>query len=163
MCPLVTKEEIFLCIQDELQQTPPCLSTVKQLLKQFVTGLCRFVPSRNDVHDQIHAELMVDTLSVEDASKVVDRLTYWIKTFQAPVHDSTIDSMRRRLSQSHDYRTGFVEFLREYYDHVEMCYREVWEARQRVAHGESAVPPKHRPIVEGTNGVPNKIKTGKGN
>lgn len=155
-----SKEFAFVRIRDELHQTPPSLFTVKQMLTQFVAGLCRFVPSRIDAHDQIHAELTVDELTVEDASRVVERLSHWIKQFQAPVHDSAVDSMQHRLSEAPDYRSGFVEFLREYYDHTEMCYKEVCEARQRVARGESAVPPERRPVVEGTNGVPSKMKTG---
>ena len=41
-----------------------------------------------------------------------------------------------------------------------MVYKETWEARKRLANGESAVPPEHRISNSGKNGVPDKMKTG---
>ena len=52
------------------------------------------------------------------------------------------------------------QFLEEYYNHTEMVYKEVWEARKRISNNESAVPPEHRPVVKGKNGVPEQMKSG---
>ena len=40
-----------------------------------------------------------------------------------------------------------------------MVYKETWEARKRIANGESAVPPEQR-IVSGKNGIPDNMKSG---
>ena len=60
-----------------------------------------------------------------------------------------------------NYTDFIITFLQDYYIHIEKVYKEVWEARKRLIHGENIVPPEHRPVVKGKNGVPFDMKTGK--
>lgn len=176
------KARLFAQLRRELQPPSgesPCLDATRELLKQFADGLHRFVPGRADLCAEMARDFDLGREGgvVEAAPRVAAKLLEWIRRLQAPVHDTVTDAMeealgeaaQRRSRQSAEalaggerdaYAEGFVVFLEAFYDHTEMCYREVWEARERMARGESALPPRHRPKVEGNNGVPSHLRTG---
>ena len=92
---------------------------------------------------------------------IIYGLISWIEKFQCPVDDVITKRWRSDFQNTQDYLSFIVSFLEEYYDHSEKVYRQVWEARKRFVSGESVIPPEHRPKVEGKNGVPFNMKTGR--
>ena len=82
-----------------------------------------------------------------------------IEQFQAPIHDSVTKGWRDDYRNAKNYAEFISVFLDKYYSHTEMVYKETWEARKRIANGESAVPPEQR-IVSGKNGIPDNMKSG---
>ena len=66
--------------------------------------------------------------------------------------------MLRELNENYG-NDAIIKFLKEYYDHTEKVYKNLWEARQRLVNGENVVPPEYRP--QGENGVPKNMRTGK--
>ena len=176
------KARLFAQLRRELLPGPgaaPCLDTTRELLGQFARGLSRFVPGRADLCAEIARDFdLGEGQGIEAAPRLADKLLGWIRRFQAPVHDAATDAVeealaaaaRRRGQQTPEalaggepdaYAEGFLAFLEAFYDHTEACYLEVWEARQRVARGESAVPPEHRRRVEGSQGVPARLRSGR--
>lgn len=159
---LSAKEELFRQVREELSAEPRGTVVTRDLLREFVRGLCRFVPSRGDLHAAISRDLVVEgDLTSERAFTIMRGLARWVKHFQAPVHDEKVDAMLARVEREGGTVHGICAFLEEYYDHVELCYRETWEARARLANGESAVPPERRVVVKGENGVPTTIRSGR--
>ena len=67
----------------------------------------------------------------------------------------------KNLKACTNYNEFIVKFLREYYEHAEKMYNELWEARKRLLNNENIVPPEHRPVVKGKNGIPDVMKSGR--
>lgn len=108
---------------------------VAKLIKEIVDALCCLVPSRTDIHEKIRNETLL-TPTPDNEPLIRESITKWVETFQSPVHDR----VTRGWSS-----LGTVDFLRAVYAHLEVVHREVWEARKRIADGESPIPPEHRP------------------
>lgn len=125
------------------------LAHVRVLLAEIVDALCGMVPGR--IGSRIRAEC-----SGEPTWELQQKLVEWIERLQAPVHDATT----RRWKQ--DGPVQLSTFLRRYYAHLQVVSREAWEARQRIANGESAVPPEHRPAPGSSDAseVPNVMRSG---
>ena len=140
-------------IKLDLEQTPPDTKLIYELVEQLVDGLCKFVPSKKHIHEQIKK----DILSFDTIPSIIHGLIDWIEKFQAPVHDNITKKWRRDFSRSENYIEFIIVFIQEYFLHVEKMYKEVWDARKRLVNGESVVPPEHRPLFTGKNGIPDKI------
>lgn len=172
----VARAALFRKLRHELTQQPPILVTTIQLVTLFRAGLKKFVPSRLDLHDQIDDDLdLAVDVGVDEAPRVATNLIKWIRQFQAPADDEFTNALESRLrdaalrrpqqsevqiaSGEDVYAVAFCTFLEEFYTHSEMVYNNVWEARARVARGESAIAPEHRP--QGHNGIPKTLRSGR--
>lgn len=174
----VARAALFRKLRHELTQQPPILVTVIQLVTLFRAGLKKFVPSRLDLHSQIDDDLdLAVDVGVDEAPRVATNLLKWIRQFQAPADDEFTNALESRLrdaalrrtqqseaqiasGESQDvYAVAFCKFLQEFYSHSEMVYSNVWEARTRIARGESAIAPEHRP--HGHNGIPKTLRSGR--
>ena len=157
------KHTLFHQIETEITAQPVQLCTIKKLIEHIADGLCMFVPSKEAIHKRIRDDINPGVVDAQTPHLLVERLIFWIKQFQSPVHDTTVDNMMSRLRSynGENYANGLVTFLREYCEHIEQCYKETWEARKRLVRGESVVPPEHRLVVKGENCVPTNMKTGR--
>ena len=118
-------------------------------MEKIIEALCRFVPSRTDIHQKIRSDLSGE-LSWDTQRKLVE----WAEKFQAPVHDRKTREWKKTFPQP-----DIELFLNEYGAHLEIIFREVWEAREKLNRGDNIfVSPDH--VVEGTNGVPTNMRTG---
>ena len=151
------RRTFFRALRCDLAAEPPKMNSAETLVKAFVEGLCRFVPSREDLQKEIRQDFSVD-VSLDNGPIIAEALLKWISKFQAPVHDSRVEAMRQALRQGESV-DDYVDFLEAFYDHSSLCYEEVEAAKQRVRAGESPVPPQHR--TQGTNGVPDHIRSGR--
>ena len=91
---------------------------------------------------------------------IVNGLITWIEKFQSPIDDKLTKTWRENYQTCTDYADFLKSFFSEYYDHIEKVHKEIWEARKRLVNGESVVPPEHRQVVSGSNGVPHVMKSG---
>ena len=174
----VARAALFRKLRHELTQQPPILVTVIELVTLFRAGLKKFVPSRLDLHGQIDDDLdLAVDVGVDEAPRVSTNLLKWIRKFQAPADDEFTNALESRLrdaalqrAQQNEaqiasgekqdvYATAFCKFLEEFYTHSEIVYKNAWEARARIARGESAIAPEHRP--QGHNGIPKTLRSGR--
>ena len=156
-----TRKALFDIIKRDLVQDPPQTDYIKTIINELIEALCKFVPSKKQIHVQIKKEIYKEDINVETMPVIIYGLISWIEKFQCPVDDVITKRWRSDFQNTQDYLSFIVSFLEEYYDHSEKVYRQVWEARKRFVSGESVIPPEHRPKVEGKNGVPFNMKTGR--
>lgn len=117
------------------------------ILEEIYENLCQFVPSRTDIHEKMRADLFTpDGVTWETQT----RLVAWVEKFQAPIHDRKTAEWRRTLPSE-----NIEQFLKDYYDHLEIVYKEVQDAKQRIARGENIF----RPPVTGK--LPDRMRTGR--
>ena len=154
------QKAFFHKIKEDLSKEPPDVEHITVIIQELVTGLCKFVPNKTEIHEFIKGDILVKKVDVETMPRIIDRLIHWIEQFQAPVYDSVTKRWRDNYKKTKNYAEFISGFLEEYYSHIEITYKETWEARKRIANGENAIPPEHRRIVSGKNGVPDNIKTG---
>ena len=152
------KKAFFDLLKEDLDQDPPKTERIQVLLQEIVDGLCKFVPSKKEIHKKIKQDILCDEISPDTMSQIIMNLINWIEKFQSMYDDRITNEWRSRFKQATDYSQFIIDFLQEYYIHVEKVYKEVWEARQRLINGENIIPPEHR--VQGKNGVPFHMKTG---
>jgi len=155
------REAFFESIRQDLLQEPPRTAHISKLIAELVDGLCKFVPSKAQLHAKIKEDILPETVDIEAMPRIVLGLINWIERFQAPVYDTVTNKWRDELQAATRPVDFVVKFLGEYYDHIEKTYKEVWGARKRLVNNESVIPPEHRPVVTGRNGIPDVIKTGK--
>ena len=155
------KKEFFDIIKEDLKQTPPNTDHIKIVINELIDALCKFIPSKTEIHKTIKNEIYQEDVSFETMPYIINGLISWIEKFQCPADDVITKKWRKDFKTTQDHLEFIVVFLQEYYLHSEKVYKEVWEARKRVASGENAVPPEHRPIVKGSNGVPLNMKSGR--
>jgi hypothetical protein len=148
-------------IRDDLVQEPPRTAHISKLIAELVDGLCKFVPSKARLHAKIKEDILPETVDIEAMPRIILGLINWIEKFQAPVCDTVTSRWRNEFETATRPVDFIVKFLDEYYDHVEKVYKEVWDARTRLVNNESVVPPEHRPVITGSNGIPDIIKTGR--
>ena len=154
------KKAFFSKIKEDLSKSPPDTQHITVIIQELVNGLCKFVPSKPEIHNLIKNDILCENIGIETTPKIINGFIHWIEQFQAPVHDSITKTWRDDFKNTKNYAEFIAEFLEQYYSHTEMVYREMWEARQRLASGESAIPPQHRKIVSEKNGIPDSMKSG---
>ena len=155
------REAFYESIRRDLSQDPPNTLHVSKLIAELVDGLCKFVPSKTQLHVKIKEDILSETLDIETMPSTIFGLINWIEKFQAPVYDTVTNKWRDEFKTTTSTIDFIVKFLDEYYVHIEKTYKEVWDARTRLVNNESVVPPEHRPVITGRNGIPNIIKTGR--
>ena len=156
-----SRKAFFSLIKEDLQQDPPKTDQIRKIINELIEALCKFVPSRKDYHKQIRSDIAQEDINYNTMPNIVFGLITWIEKFQSPVDDVITRQWKKDFTNTQDCSQFIVNFLEEYYQHSEHVYKAVWLARKRLATGENIVPPEHRPNVEGTNGVPTNMKTGK--
>lgn len=154
------KKAFFSKIKEDLSKNPPDLRHITVIINELVDALCKFVPNKPEIHSLIKSDIICENIGEETMSRIIERFIHWIEQFQAPVHDSVTKRWRDNYKNATNYSEFISQFLEEYYNHTEMVYKEVWEARKRISNNESAVPPQHRNVVKGKNGVPEKMNSG---
>ena len=150
----------FDLIEEDLRKEPPVTEHVKSVITDIVTALKRFVPSRTDLHDEIERGIPHDTVDATTMHVIVTQLVHWIEQFQPPAYDAVTKQWVQTFQSTTDYPAFLSTFLKEYLEHTEKVYKEVWECRVRLTKGEDMVPPARRKKVEGSNGVPTNMRTG---
>ena len=158
--------EYFEQIEKDLSLDPPDLQRVSRMVTELTDGLCKFVPSKKELHEQIRSEILgEDGVTTEKLYSIVTGLIKWIKKFQCPVDDPYVDEWLEdflKVDPIAGYSAFIKRFLKEYYDHTEKVYMQTWEARRRLVNRESIIPPEHRPQPpEGKDGVPSQMKSGR--
>jgi len=153
------KKAFFSKIKEDLSKSPPDTEHIRVVIQELISGLCKFVPNKTEVHEFIKKDILYDTIDVETMPKIINGFIHWIEQFQSPIHDSTTKKWRNDFKEATNYSDFIATFLEEYYVHAEKMYKELWEARKRVVNNESAVPPEYRSM--GNNGVPDIMRSGR--
>lgn len=156
----VIEKAFFDSIYEDLQKTPPDVKHLTIIIKELYEALCKFVPSKKTIHQKIKEDLLIE-LNLNNMSFIINRLIYWIEQFQAPVYDKKTKQWRENFKKSKNYSLFIVEFLKDYFNHLENMYKEVWDARKRLVNNENIIPPEHRVKPKGKNNIPDVIKSGK--
>jgi hypothetical protein len=151
----------FDLIEGDLRKDPPKTDTVKSIIRDIIESLKTFVPSRTDLHTQMTRDIPHEVVDASTMATIVTKLIHWIEQFQSPAHDHTTQQWLTTFQTTTDYPAFLSIFFKEYLEHTEEIYKEVWDARQRLATGENIVPAEHRPNVEGSNGVPTNMRSGR--
>lgn len=102
-----------------------------------------FVPNRTDIHQKIK-----DDLGQGIGWDIQTKLITWIEVFQAPIHDRMTKEWREQGPQP------VGDFLKKYYEHLEVVYKEIQDTRAAIARGENVFNPV-------TGKMPTKLKTGR--
>ena len=152
------REDILDNIYNDLNADPINTKNILFILEDLSNALCKFVPSKKNIHKKIKQDLLSYEINLHTMSRLILSLINWIKKFQAPVHDKITDKWCKEFKKTDNYPRFIQQFLKEYYQHVEKSYKEVWEARKRLVNNESVIPEEHRP--KGKNGIPDKIRSG---
>lgn len=156
----IIKKAFFDCIYKDLQKSPPDVKHLTIIIKELYEALCKFVPSKKAIHQKIKGSLLIE-LNLNNMTSIINSLIYWIEQFQPPAYDKKTKQWRENFKKSKNYSLFIVEFLKEYFNHLENIYKEVWDARKRLVNNENIVPPEHRVKPKGKNNIPDVIKSGK--
>ena len=154
------KRAFFDQLHDDFSQDPPSTERVRACISDLADALCKFVPNKPDLHAKIKSDIVCDEVSVQTMYHTIAGLTKWMARFQAPFQDCITDKWLSEFKSATNYADFLRDFFEAYYDHIEVVYKEVNEARHRLVNGESAVPPEHRPVIKGANGVPDFMRSG---
>tara|TARA_R110002012_G_scaffold202284_1_gene371314 strand:+ start:10 stop:441 length:432 start_codon:yes stop_codon:yes gene_type:complete len=122
---------------------PESYDYLRKLLNEIIDKLCRFVPNRTDIHQKIR-----DDLEGQIGWDIQNKLIIWIEKFQAPIHDTTT----KKWLEEENKPVG--DFLKMYYEHLEITYKETQDAREAIARGENIFNPV-------TGEMPKNMKTGR--
>lgn len=122
---------------------PESYDYLRKLLNEIIDKLCMFVPNRRDIHQKIR-----DDLEGQIGWDIQNKLITWIEKFQAPAHDITT----RAWKNEGPIPVG--DFLKKYYEHLEITYKETQDARAAIMRGENIFNPV-------TGELPTKMKTGR--
>jgi signal recognition particle GTPase len=148
------KKAFFDKLTEDFNATPPKTGHIS-----LCDSLCKFVPSKTNIHKKIQQELLIKDISLETMSHLILSLIKWIEMFQAPVYDKKTKDWKNNLVKCDNCTNYLINFLKEYYEHIELVYKEVCEARHRLINGESVIPPEHRPTINSLADI--KMKSGK--
>ena len=146
-------------LRNQLNETPPNTVYIRQILTTFKNALFQFVPNKPEIHTFINEDLPLDTLHTNTIALIIDRFIHWIEQFQAPIHDPITKQWRETFKLTPNYTDFICQFVVNYKNHSEMVYKETWEARNRIANNQSAVPPENR--AKGKHHVPDSMQTGR--
>ena len=155
---MVTKDELFQQLKEDIRHDPPILTNITKLLQQFIEGLCRFCPSKHELNQQIRNSFPKEP-NPENTQLVLAKLIFWIEKFQSPNDDKVTKKLLTQVLHNPSI-DEIIVFLNSYYDHTEKVYKDVWDARQRLINGDNIIPPQHRQTTKGKNGIPFFMKTG---
>lgn len=134
------KKAFFDILNDE---GPGSYDYLRKLLTEIIEKLCLFVPSRQDIHQKIQEDL-----GGEIGWDMQAKLISWIEKFQAPIHDK----MTKQWANESPIQIG--DFLRRYYNHLELVYKEIQEARAAINRGDNIFKPV-------TGEMPPNMKSGR--
>jgi hypothetical protein len=93
-------------------------------MDELIEALCRFVPRRTDIHDQIKKDFEGE-VDWDTQIKLLD----WIEKFQAPIYDSVTRDWKKKCPEP------VGQFLKKYYEHVEKMYKQVKEYKPTIKTG----------------------------
>ena len=155
---MVTKDELFEQLKQDICKTPPLLDNISKLLEQFINGLCSFCPSKVELNNKIRASFP-NPIQPEHTQIIICKLIFWIHQFQSPADDSITEMMLQSYKNDPSIE-GILRILSDFYDHTEKVYKETYEARKRLVNGENVIPPQHRKNISGKNGIPDSMKSG---
>jgi hypothetical protein len=122
---------------------PESYDYLRKLLNEIIEKLCQFVPGRRDIHDKIRADL-----EGQIGWDIQAKLIHWIEKFQAPIHDTKTSKWLE------DGNKPVGDFLKMYYEHLELTYKETQDAREALTRGENIFNPV-------TGEMPKNMKTGR--
>jgi hypothetical protein len=146
-------------LRAHLKKKPPNIAYIKQILEAFRDGLCRFNPNKPEIHALIETDIPLDHLTVGTVPHIIDRFIHWMEQFQAPAHDAVTQTWRRDFETCTDYTDFICTFVDAYYKHSSQVYKEIGDARRRIANGETPIPPENR--ATGKRGVPDHMQSGR--
>ena len=109
---------------DMVDQDPPDMEHIRKLIDEISDILCKFVPSRTDIHQMIKNDLAGDI-----DWNIQEKLIVWAERFQAPIYDQVTQSWKKKLPQK------LSEFLKNFYEHLEKINKQIWEERKKIASG----------------------------
>ena len=154
------KKAFFDKLHQDFKKNPPDTNHISICIHELYESLCKFVPSKQEIHLQIKKDLIHQNVNLDTMPFIVNGLINWIEAFQAPFHDIKTKQWRLDFKQCKDYADFLRDFFESYYNHIEIVYKESWEARKRLIQGENIVPPQYRQVVKGKNGIPDVMKSG---
>lgn len=155
----MSKKILFDQLKRDISENPPNLKNITVLLTQFVEGFCKFCPSKTDFNNDIR-DKFPSTITVDDTFLIIKELISTIEKFQSPNDDIITKKMLRNVITNYN-NDSIINFLSEFYDHVEKVYKDVWDCRKRLVNGENIIPEKYRENIYGENNIPSRMKTGK--
>uniref|UniRef100_A0A6C0FCT0 Uncharacterized protein n=1 Tax=viral metagenome TaxID=1070528 RepID=A0A6C0FCT0_9ZZZZ len=143
------QEQMYKAFFDLLEEDASSekLIHITKLLDEIKVILKSFVPSRLDIHSQIDQTITNPTWDVQE------KLVSWIEKFQSPQHDKMTSKWKKELP------TNISTFLKQYYQHLEVVNKEVYEARTKLANGENLFQTSND--KQNNNGIPEKIQSGR--
>ena len=155
----MSKKILFDQLKTDISENPPNLKNITVLLTQFVEGFCKFCPSKTEFNNGIRNKFP-SIITVDDTLVIIKELISTIEKFQSPNDDIITKKMLREVITNYN-NDSIINFLSEYYDHVEKVYKDVWDCRKRLVNGENIIPEKYREKIYGENNIPSRMKTGK--
>ena len=154
------KNAFFDKLHSDFKEMPPKTQHISICITELYEGLCKFVPSKQNIHQQIKKDIIHDEVNLQTMPFIVNGLIQWIESFQAPYHDAVTKKWRDDFKNCKDYADFLKDFFMTYYNHIEVVYKESWEARKRLVNGENIVPEEHRKVVTGKYGIPDVMRSG---
>jgi hypothetical protein len=116
-------------LHTELTSEPPVFNQLIKLIEEIRDTLCGMVPSRQDIHNEIHDKIdttmiknMMENNAFDDESlmNLCLYIVSLIKRFQPPVMDVSVneweDSMKKQFNTKFDYTDFLIQFLRSVFN-----------------------------------------------
>ena len=120
------KKAFFDKLHEDFKQVPPKTNHIKKCIHELVGGLCKFVPTRTQLHEKIREEIIYEEINIETMPYIVGGLIKWIQQFQSPYHDRvTKQQWAEDYKNCKDYADFLRDFFKQYYEHTEVVYKEV--------------------------------------
>ncbi len=132
------REQMTKAFWDLVDQEPPNVEHIGKLLEEIKQRLYGLVPNSVALHHKINYDLPSDDIKWD----LQERLLEWLLKLQAPVHDYKINQWKKNVPEK------LSEFIKKYHVHLDVIYKDIETYRN---------PPK----VEGKNGVPDNLRTGR--
>ena len=132
------REQMTKAFWDLVDQDPPDVKQIGNLLEEIKQRLYGIVPNRPDIHHKINDDLPSHDVSWD----IQEKLLKWALLLQAPIYDQKIRSWK------HNVPGKLSEFIKKYHEHLDRIYKDIETYR-------------NPPTVKGTNGVPTNLKTGR--
>ena len=152
------KKAFFDKLREDFNNNPPKTEHIKILINELYEALCKFVPSKKNIHEKIKKDLIINEISLNKMPNIVISLIKWIELFQAPVYDKITNKWKNKFKSYNNCTNFLITFLEEYYNHLELTYKELIEARIRLINGDSVIPEKYRKKINNISDI--KMKTG---
>tara|TARA_B110000208_G_scaffold183846_1_gene236982 strand:- start:578 stop:1075 length:498 start_codon:yes stop_codon:yes gene_type:complete len=143
----------------DFNSNPPKTDHIKILISELYDKLCKFIPSKKKIHDKIKQDLLIHTIGLDTMPIIVLSLIKWIESFQAPYHDKKTNIWKKQLHTCDNCTNYLIQFLKEYYQHLEITFKELCDARYRLINGDSLIPPEHRPSINNISDI--RMKSGR--